>query len=60
VSAQLSPVVAILILLVWPVAKSLVYFAAATISIYSSDESRRAAACRVMRIINHSPDDLDD
>jgi hypothetical protein len=56
----LDPVVVILVLLVWPVAKSLVYAAAATISIYSGSEHRRAAACRVMRIINHSPDDLDD
>ncbi|WP_027346735.1 hypothetical protein [Hamadaea tsunoensis] len=59
-SAYVNAALPVISLFVWPIVKSLVFLAAATISVYSRKENRRSAARRLMQIINRDSDSADD
>ncbi len=60
-SLYLDPIlVPVLAILIWPLVKSSVFVTAAALSIWSRDESRRAAARHLVRLIGRPPEESRD
>ena len=56
---QFDPTVIPVVLLIWPVAKSVVFVGAAAVNLWSRKPERRAEARRILRLLHSSSDERD-